>query len=477
MKIQRLLSATHGTGAVTTVAGIGGSTGYSGDGGLATLAKLNYPNGVALDAAGNIYIADADNHVIRLVNVDTGIITTVAGTGGSNGYSGDGGLATSAKLNGPYGVAIDAAGNICIADSYNHVVRMVASSTGIITTVAGTGGNDGYTGDGGLATSAKLYYPFGVAIDAAGNIYIVDSYNHVVRMVASSTGIITTVAGTGGSTGYTGDGGLATSAKLYYPFGVAVDAAGNIYIVETYNNVIRLVTKSTGIITTVAGTGTQGYTGDGGLATSAKLNEPRGVAIDTAGNIYIADFSYNIIRLVTQSTGIITTLTTLKSGPIGIAIDLKDHVYMACPDEAIVVLIALSAPTTTPTLSPASTSTPTKAPTYSPTITPTYTPTATPTYMPTATPTYTPTATPKITPTYTPTATPTIAPTCTPTITPTYTPTATPTMGPTYTPTLKAQLVFVTSAATRRATPNLLAYFLISPFICFMGQLLFYSSC
>ena len=455
MKTQRLLSATHGTGAVTTVAGTG-TQGYSGDGGLATSAKLNLPFGVAVDAAGNIYIADTYSHAIRLVTSSTGIITTVAGTGFS-GYSGDGGPATLAKLDYPFGVAIDAAGNIYIADTYSRAIRVITKSTGIITTVAGTG-IQGYSGDGGPATSAKLDYPYGVAIDTAGNIYIAERFRHVIRLVTKSTGIITTVAGTGGSSGYSGDGGPATSAKLYEPIGVAIDAAGNIYIVDSGNNVIRMVTSSTGIITTVAGTGTQGYSGDGGLATSAKLSYPRGVAIDPAGNIYIADTNNNFIRLVTESTGIITTLAFLLSAPFGIAVDIRGHVYMACPRGSIIQLIALTAPTSTPTLRPTLSHASTSTPTLSPASTST----------PTKAPIYTPTVTPNYTPTYTPTATPTIAPT--------YTPTATPTMGPTYTPTFKPQLVFVTSAATPRATPNLLAYMLITTFICFMGQLLFYSS-
>ena len=465
VKTQRLLSVTHGTGAVTTVAGILKSVGYSGDGGVATSAMLNYPYGVAVDAAGNIYIADAGSHVIRMLNVDTNVITTVAGTG-AFGYSGDGGLATAAKLNTPQGVAIDAAGNIYIADSVNGVIRLVTKSTGIISTVAGTGAF-GYSGDGGVATAAMLNYPYGAAIDAAGNIYIADYNNCAIRLVTKSTGIITTVAGTG-TFGYSGDGGVATAAKVRSPRGVAIDAAANIYIADTFNSVIRLVTKSTGIITTLAGTGSGGYTGDGGLATAAKMNSPSGVAIDTAGNIYITDSSNAKIRLITKSTGIITTFAT-DVNAYGIALDIKGHIYMACPTDSIIQLIALTAPTSTPTatptLSPASTSTPS----FNPTYTPTTTPTATPTYTPTATPTKAPTTTPTATPTYTPTAAPTTTPTYTPTMTPTKAPTTTPTATPIFASTKK-------SAATPKTAPNLLAYLLISPFICFMGQLLFYSS-
>jgi trimeric autotransporter adhesin len=319
-----------------------GSYGYSGDGGLATSADFSSPDDIAIDASGNIYIADAANNRIRLVTKSTGIISTVAGTG-SSGYSGDGGIATSAALNYPRGVTIDASGNIYIADTYNHRIRMVTKSTGIISTVAGNG-SYGYSGDGGLATSALLYNPRGVAIDASGNIYIADTFNHRIRMVMLSTGIISTVAGTG-SYGYSGDGGIATSAKLYYPYGVAMDASGNIYIADTFNHRIRMVTKSTGIISTVAGTGSYGYSGDGGIATSAKLTHPQGFAIDASGNIYIADADNHRIRMVTKSTGIISTVAgTGSSGysgdggiatsaglyyPRGVAIDASGNIYIA----------------------------------------------------------------------------------------------------------------------------------------------------
>ena len=233
VKTQRLLSAIHGTGAVTTVAGTG-TGGYSGDGGPATSATLLYPWGVAIDTEGNIYIADTINDRIRKVTKSTGIITTVAGTGSYWAPSGDGGLATLAKVYRPRGVAIDTAGNIYIAGQGNGVIRLVTKSTGIITTVAGIPDEIGYFGDGGPATSAKLGNPTDVAIDAAGNIYIADTENSVIRLVTKSTGIITTVAGTG-TGGYTGDGGPATSATFYYPYNVAIDAAGNIYI-DDYGN-------------------------------------------------------------------------------------------------------------------------------------------------------------------------------------------------------------------------------------------------
>jgi trimeric autotransporter adhesin len=283
----------------------GDKAGYEGDGGPATSAGLFNPHGVTVDASGNIYIADTGDNRIRMVTKSTGIITTVAGDG-TAGYKGDGGPATSAGLTYPYGVTVDASGNIYIADSGNNRIRMVTRSTGIVTTVAGDG-SYGYKGDGGQATSAGLYIPYGVAVDASGNIYIADSGNNRIRMVTKSTGIITTVAGDG-LFGYKGDGGPATSASLYNFYGVTVDASGNIYIADSSNNRIRLVTKSTGIITTVAGDGTAGYKGDGGPATSAGLTYPYGVTVDASGNIYIADSGNNRIRMVTRSTGIITTV-------------------------------------------------------------------------------------------------------------------------------------------------------------------------
>jgi trimeric autotransporter adhesin len=297
------MSLRSGNGIISTVAGTD-SDGYSGDGGLATSAALEEPYGVAIDASGNIYIADSRNNRIRMVTKSTGIISTVAGIG-FYGYSGDGGLATSAALYYPHGVTVDVSGNIYIADTFNHRIRMVTKSTGIISTVAGTG--YGYRGDGGLATSAALKDTRGVAVDASGNIYIADTYNNRIRMVTKSTGIISTVAGNGFH-GYSGDGGLATSVALKYPYGVTVDGSGNIYIADSRNNRIRMVTKSTGIISTVAGDGSNSYSGDGGLATSAKLAYPYGVAIDASGNIYIADTGNHRIRMVTKSTGIISTV-------------------------------------------------------------------------------------------------------------------------------------------------------------------------
>jgi uncharacterized protein (TIGR03437 family) len=292
------------TGIITTVAG-NGTFGYSGDGGPATTAQLAEPSGVAVDGSGNLYIADWDDHVIRKVTAATGIITTVAGNG-SPGYSGDGGPATGAQLACPWGVAVDGSGNLYLADTGYYRIRKVAAA-GTITTVAGNGRQYAYSGDGGPATSAQLALPYGAAVDGSGNIYIADWDDNAIHRVAAATGIITTVAGNG-SGGYSGDGGPATSAQLSGPAGVAADGSGNIYIADEYNNVIRKVAAATGIITTVAGDGTQGYSGDGGPATGAQLGVPLGVAVDGSGNLYIADSLYNRIRKVTAATGIITTV-------------------------------------------------------------------------------------------------------------------------------------------------------------------------
>jgi len=315
---------------IATVAG-NGTAGYSGDNGPATSAQLGFPWGIALDASGNFYFADNSTNHIRKVSTN-GTITTVAGTG-TAGYSGDNGPATSAEVNGPTGVAVDASGNLYIADSYNGKVRKVAASGtittitgpwtepmgvatdsagnlyvsdyfaqvwkystgGTITTVAGTG-TQGYSGDGGPATSAMLHGPWGVAVDSSGNVYIADQYNSRIRKVSTS-GTITTVAGNG-TAGYSGDGGPATSAMLYNPQGIAVDAAGNLYICDVSNLRIRNVSMG-GQITTVAGNGNGGYSGDGGAATSTSLSGPRGAAFDPFGSLYIADSGNNRIRKVT----------------------------------------------------------------------------------------------------------------------------------------------------------------------------------
>jgi PKD repeat protein len=288
---------------ISTVAGSANTNcDGAGDGGQATNATLCEPHSMCLDAVGNIYIADAYNHCIRKVSYSTGIISTIAGTGWS-GYSGDGGAATSAKLNLPWGVCVDASGNVYIADRNNSVVRKITVSTGIITTIAGNG-TFGDSGDGGLATNASIYLLSGICLDASGNIYFSDNYNHKIRKVTIATGIINSIAGTG-IAGYSGDGGNAIYAQLNTPNGVSIDAIGNIYIADAVNYCIRKINSSTGIISTVAGNGIPGFSGDGGIATSAQMS-PNGVFVDFAGNIYLGELAR--VRKITASTGIINTI-------------------------------------------------------------------------------------------------------------------------------------------------------------------------
>ena len=289
---------------INTIAGVG-TAGFSGDGGLATTAELKTPTCNVIDASGNIYIADFLNHRIRKIDATTGIITTVAGVG-TSGYSGDGGAATSAELNHPVAIALDAAENLYIVDGFNHRVRMVTKTTGIIITVAGDG-SPGSAGDGGPATSAQIYIPSDIAFDATGNLYIVEQGSHKVRKVTIATGIITTVAGVG-TAGFSGDGGLATAAELNSPAGIALDVGGSLYISDYNNHRIRKVNIATGIITTVAGVGTAGFSGDGGAATTAELNHPLGISFDASGNLYIADVDNHRVRKVNIATGVISTV-------------------------------------------------------------------------------------------------------------------------------------------------------------------------
>ena len=298
----RMVNGT--TGVITTIAGIG-LAGYSGNGGPATSAMLNQPSSVAVDSSGHLYIADSQNDVVRQVNLATGIITTVAGTG-TSGYSGNGGPATSAMLADPTAVALDKFGELFIADTANDVIREVSAATGKISTVAGKGVN-GNSGDGGAATSAELNLPFGVAVDGAGNLFIADTYNNRVREVSASTGVITTVAGTGVA-GLTGNGGGATAAQLNLPIGVALNTSGVLFIAEFSNNDVRQVSLGTGVINAYAGSGIAGYQGDSGPAASAKLNGPQGIALDSSGNLLVADFVNSVIRKVNASSHNITTV-------------------------------------------------------------------------------------------------------------------------------------------------------------------------
>ena len=302
---HRIREVNLKTGIITKVAGTLWS-GYNGDNRSATSARLYYPFGVHVDPSHNTYIADTYNHRIRKVDGKTGIITTVAGIG-SKGFSGDGGPATSARLRYPFNVFLDSVGNIYIVDTYNYRIRKIDAATKIITTVVGDGAAK-FRGDGGLATDASIRKAYDVALDSAGNLFIADTHNHVIRKVEATTGIINTVVGQGFSAGFSGDGGLATDARLNAPTGVYVDESGNIYVVDTKNDVIRKVDATTNIINSVAGNGTAGFSGDGGLATLAQLDYPEAVWVDSSGNMFIVDTNNCRIRRVDATTGIITTV-------------------------------------------------------------------------------------------------------------------------------------------------------------------------
>ncbi len=285
------------SGIITTIIG-NGVGGFSGDGGQATAAEINAPQGIFIDKKGNIYIGDFFNNRIRKVNT-SGIIRNIAGNGFTN-FSGDGGPATAAELNGPSDVCVDTTGNVYIADETFSHIRIVNTS-GIINTFAGNGVN-GYSGDGGPATAAEIHGPSGVRIDGAQNIYIADLQNRVIRKVNTS-GIISTVAGIAGISNYSGDGGPASAAELTAPTGLCFDGMGNMYISDDYR--VRMVNTS-GIITTVSGNGQSGFSGDGGPATAAEFNYDFAVAADANGDFWIGDVFNNRVREVTVklSTGI-----------------------------------------------------------------------------------------------------------------------------------------------------------------------------
>jgi sugar lactone lactonase YvrE len=300
---NRIRKVDATTGIITTVAG-GDRPGYSGDGGPATAALLNNPLDVALDAAGNIFVADTFNHRIRKIAAATGLITTVAGTG-VLGFSGDGSAATLARLWQPQGMAFDGSSYLFIADTGNHVVRKVDLTTGIITTVAGSG-QPGYGGDNGPAIACRFSSPHKIALDSDRNLLIADQFNSRIRKFSPASGIITTVAGTG-AVGFAGDGGQATAAWFTYAGGVGVDASGNVIVVDTYNDRIRRV-STTGVIRTLVGIGQTTPLGDGGPATAATLDAPEGLALDASGNLIVADSRHNKIRKVDAATGTISTI-------------------------------------------------------------------------------------------------------------------------------------------------------------------------
>jgi hypothetical protein len=323
--------------AIQTLAGNGVSCAVPstacGDSGLATSAQLNYPGSVFVDASGNIFIADTEDSVVREIVASTGDIQTVAGTPGLGGYSGDGSAATSAQLDSPSGVLLDGSGNLYIADTGNSAVRVVNTGTapitiagvtipaGAIQTVAGNGtactDSSSGCGDSGPAISAELNFPGAISFDAAGDIFIADTFNNAVREVTASTGVIQTVAGTLGKRGYSGDNGPATSALLDTPYGVLVDSFGNIFIADTDNSAIReVVAVNNNTIQTIAGNGTYGFSGDGGSASSAELAHPLGVAGGLAGSLFIADSENSRIRQLSSTVSVVLVPTS-ATAPLG----------------------------------------------------------------------------------------------------------------------------------------------------------------
>ncbi len=284
---------------ITTYAG-NGTTGYSGDGGQATAASMNWPEGICSDRNGNIIFTDDNNYVVRKISA-LGIITTIAGTG-TRGYSGDGGTATSAALSYPRAVAADTMGNIYIVDTDTARIRKINSS-GIISTIAGTG-LAGYNGDGIPATAARISRPNSIAVSKNGEIFFTDAHNYRIRKIDLS-GIISTIAGNG-TAGYSGDGGQATSSNIGADGFITIDNSGSLFIQEDSTFRIRKI-ATTGIITTIAGIGINTYSGDNGPASAAGFGNAGGIAIDIAGNIYFSDATYGRIRKINATTNVITT--------------------------------------------------------------------------------------------------------------------------------------------------------------------------
>ena len=303
---------TYQPGVIATVAGTGGR-GYSGDGGPAPAALLSEPFMCTFDAAGNLYIAEAMNHCVRRVDAITGVITTIAGTG-AEGYSGDGGPATTATFNQPYSLQVDANGDVYVVDRLNFVIRRIDAATGIITTVAGTG-ESGYGGDRGPGTQAQFREPNDCFLDGRGGLLIADVQDQRIRRLDLASGVIATFAGNGEKQ-RSGDGRPATEAAILGARAVCMDGAGNTYIAEREGNGIRKV-DANGIMSTLAGTGEFGYTGDGGPALEATWGGPKAIRCDHAGNLLVVDTENHAIRRIDVITGIVTTIAGGRLGGDG----------------------------------------------------------------------------------------------------------------------------------------------------------------
>jgi sugar lactone lactonase YvrE len=310
------------TGNITTIAG-NGTQGFSGDAGPATSATLDSPQGLALDTANNLYIADTHNHRIRKLNLTTGTLTTIAGT--TPGFSGDKASAASALLNLPTALALDASNNLYLADTGNHRIRKITASTGIITTIAGTGAQ-GFSGDTGPSVSAAIDSPTGLALDASNNLFLADTHNHRIRKITAATGIITTIAGNG-VPGFSGDTTAATTATLALPHGITIDPAGNLYLADTANHRIRRIDATTGVITTVVGDGTQAFAGDGGPAIAASLDGPRNTAVSPSTLLTLSDTGNQRIRQLEAAPAPATTIHTIG----GVAVTAPGTLTLTAP--------------------------------------------------------------------------------------------------------------------------------------------------
>ena len=330
---------TYQQGIITTLAGTG-ERGYAGDGGPAAAALLSEPFMCAFDTAGNLYFAEAMNHCIRRVDRETGVIATIAGTG-AEGYSGDGGLATEATFNQPYSLQVDAKGDVYVVDRLNYVIRKIDAAIGIITSVAGTG-EQAYGGDGRPAVHAKFREPNDCFLDGRGGLLIADVQDQRIRRLDLASGIITTFAGNGAKERH-GDGLPATEASILGARAVCMDGAGNTYIAEREGNGIRKV-NANGVMSTVAGTGEFGYSGDGGPALMATWGGPKAIRCDHDGNLLVVDTENHAIRRIDAATGIVTTIAGGRLGgdgdggpageaamdrPHGVEVDAAGNIYIA----------------------------------------------------------------------------------------------------------------------------------------------------
>lgn len=311
-----LAARLAGGGEISTLAGTG-EAGFSGDGGPARGAQINNPFGVELGPDGNLYFCDTGNHAIRKIDRKNGVITTVAGTGGVKGYAGDGGPATAAKLFEPYELRFDARGNLFFVEMQNHLVRRVDAQTGIISTIAGSG-EPGFGGDGGPATVAKLNRPHSIALDKNGDLFICDIGNHRIRKIDAQTGIISTYCGTGEKAGPPDGAKISAHTPLKGPRAVAIDAGGNLWLALREGNQVVKFDRRAGVIHRIAGTGAQGFTGNGGAALEATLSGPKGIVIDDQRKlVYLADTESHSVRAIDLSTAPPTMCLVAGTGKRG----------------------------------------------------------------------------------------------------------------------------------------------------------------